>query len=274
MSLSLPHHGNGISVQDQIIKKTHFIDYKNGYYFYDKDGKIYAIATGMLNSLFKTHGYCVDPGTRSGMALNIDEIENLKTLAGRNNDIILSETIKMLANGKAPSPRMLNDAIMHEITLNEKNRFEHFTTDIKTNILAILRIILNIGLYLGGWKGDEEPYITSLREQYDIIRMELRINPLIQSLYTNPYYPSVKNFPVMGYYRGGPTSSYTSKPSVIDISLNIDKCLNNITSGISENYQQMASYLIFTAYYYITTICNTPLPMIEPLIISLTIENI
>jgi hypothetical protein len=206
--------------------------------------------------------------------LPFNEIETLKELALNHNDNILLGTIKSLANGKAPSPRMLNDGIMHETTLNEKNRFDHLNNDVKVNILSILRTILHIGLYLGGWKGNDEPYITSLRKNYDIIRAELKINPLIQSLHTNSHYPLVKNFPIMGYYRGGPLSSYTSKPSVINSSLNVDKCLNSISLGMSENYHQMSSYLISTSYYYITTVCNTPLPMLEPLIVSLTQENL
>jgi hypothetical protein len=101
--------------------------------------------------------------------------------------------------------------------------------------------------------------------------MELKIMPLIQSLYINPTYPLVKNFPIMGYYHSSPSSSYTSKPSVVDGSLNIDKCLNGISLGMTENYKYMASQLISTAYYYITVVCNSPLPMIEPLIVSLTL---
>lgn len=260
------------------MKMSQFTDYtvsdtKVSYYSYNRDGKDYIIAAGMLNSLFKTHGYCVDPGTRSGIALDTKSVQKLKEIAEHNNDHILLGTIKTLSNGKAPSPRMLNDGIMHETTLNEKRRYEHLSADNKTQILSILKIILNIGLYLGGWKGLEEPYITSLRTIYDTVRVELKTMPLIQSLYTHPHYTLVKNFPIMGYYHGGASSSYESKPSVIDGSLNIDKCLNTISSGMSENHKQMASHLISTAYYYITTVCHTPLPMIEPLIISLTLTT-
>lgn len=248
-------------------------DTKGNYYTYNRDGKDYIIATGMLNSLFKTHGYCVDPGTRSGIALDTKSIQRLKEIAENNNDYTLIGTIKTLSNGKAPSPRMLNDGIMHETTLNEKYRYEHLNSDNKTQILSILKIILNVGLYLGGWKGFDEPYITSLRTVYDTVRVELKTMPLIQSLYTHPQYTLVKNFPIMGYFSGGPLSSYASKPSVVDTSLNIDKCLNTVSSGLSDNYKQMASYLISTAYYYITTVCHTPLPMIEPLILSLTTSS-
>ena len=245
-------------------------DERGEYYTYNRDGKQYTIAAGMLNSLFKTHGYCVDPGTRSGIALDPLAIQGLKELAEANKDNVLIGTIKTLSKGKAPSPRMLNDGIMHETTLNEKHRYDHLNSDNKAQILVILRIILNIGLYLGGWKGDEEPYITSLRTVHDTVRMELKIMPLIQSLYTNQNYPLVKNFPIMGYYHGSSSSSYTSKPSVVNGSLNVDKCLNGISLGMAENYKQTASQLISTAYYYITTVCNSPLPMIEPLIVSLT----
>ena len=249
---------------------SQFTSYSDGCYTYTRDGKEYTVATGMLNSLFKTHGYCVDPGTRSGIALTSQTVDQLKELSLNHHDFTLSNTIKALANGKAPSPRMLNDGIMHEITLNEKHRYDHLNETNKTHISALLRVILNIGLYLGGWKGGEEPYITALRSVHDTIRMELKVNPLIQSLYTNPHYPLIKNFPVMGYYQGGPSSYYVSKPAVIDGALNVDRCLSAISLGVNADYQKMASHLISTAYYYITTVCNTPLPMLEPLIVSLT----
>lgn len=239
-------------------------------YIYNRDGKNYSIASGMLDSLFKTHGYCVDPGSKTGLALSPESIEELKIIVSKNNDMNLLNTIISVSKGKAPSPRMVNDTIMYETTLNEKNRFDHFNCDNRTQTLSILRIILNIGLYLAGWKGGEEPYIITPRPVYDVVRVELKVLPMIQSLYINSHYPLVKNFPIMGYYRGS-----MLKPSVIDISLNIDQCLNRISLGMNQDYNQgyslVASYLISTCYYYITTVCNTPLPMLEPLIRSLSI---
>lgn len=248
---------------------SQFVGCNGPYYTYTRDGKEYTIASGLLASLFKTYGYCVDPGSRTSVALDVKNIENLRSLAALNNDTVLVTTLKQISNGKAPSPRMINDSIMHETTLNEKHRFDHLSGDNKNQTLSNLKTILNIGLYLAGWKGSEEPYITSPRVIHDMVRVELKVSPLIQSLYVDPNYPLVKNFPIMGYYHGGSLSSYTLKPAVIDTSLNVDKCLSSISLGINENYPQLAAYLISTAYYYITTVCNTPVPMVEPLIMSL-----
>lgn len=251
---------------------SRFVHSNGTTYTYIRDSKDYTVASGLLISLFKTYGYCVDPGSRTGIALNTDGIESLKQLAISNNDSTLINTLRSISNGKAPSPRMQNDGIMHETTLNEQHRFDHLDGDNKSHILSILRIILNIGLYLIGWKGIEEPYITSPRPISDIVRVELKVSPLIQSLYTDSNYPLVKNFPIMGYFHGGSFSSYALKPSVIDNALNVDRCLNTIALGMdypSSNYQQMGSYLISTAHYYITVICHTPLPMVDPLIMSL-----
>jgi hypothetical protein len=252
-------------------KMSQFVDYRGKHYVYHHDNKEYIIAPGMLNSLFKTHGYYADPATRSGDSLTKESIENLKKLAIVNNDYSLLGTINSLEHSKAPSPRMRHDEIMTETTLNEKNRFDNLTGDNRIHVLAILKIILSIGLYLGGWKGDEEPYITSLRNISDPIRVELKITPLIESLYVNPNYPLVKNFPIIRYYKG---VTHILKPSVIDNSLNVDRCLDGISFGLSENSHQMASYLISTSYYYTTVVCNNPIPMIEPLIASLTTGDI
>jgi hypothetical protein len=232
-------------------------------YIYERDGKQYSITSGMLNSLFKTHGYCVDPTVKTGTPLTQANVEILKNLADQNRDYALVETIKTLSVGKAPSPRMPNDGMMHETTLTEKYRFEHLTADERIRTQNLLGIILEIGLYLIGWKGNDEPYPIMARPISDIVRMELKIFPLIESVYKDPYYPLVKNFPITEYYHGS-----TLKPNVVETSLTIDHCLNRISVGMSQDYRLMGTYLISTAYYYITTICKTPLPMIDPLIRS------
>lgn len=243
---------------------SQFINYRGSYYAYKRDNKEFIIASVMLNFLFKTHGYCVDPADRSGMRLTSSSIEYLKELAKNNNDFALVGTITELFNGKAPSPRMTNECIMHETVLNEKHKYDNLGIDNKNHTISILKTIFNIGLYLGGWKGEGEPCITSIRPNYDIIRMELKVHFLITSLYNDQNYPLVKKFPIICYYEGIP-----SKPSIIDINLDVDKCLNDVSSGMKENYLRMSSYLISTSYYYITSVCKTPLPMAEPLITSL-----
>ena len=233
-------------------------------YTYNRDGREHSIHSGMLISLFKTHGYCVDPGMRNTSLLSNDSINQLKSLAIENNDINLTTTITNLSNNKAPSPRMANDTIMHETTLNERHRFDHLTGDNRSQTINILRTILHIGLYLAGWKGPEEPYITNPRIVRDFIRAELKISPLIQSLHTDRHYPLVKNFPIVNYCMGS-----LLKANIMDVALTVDQCLNRITCGIGDDHQTMAGYLISTAYYYITVVCNTPLPMLDPLIRSL-----
>lgn len=265
----LTHISIGIfSESFTLCKMSQFIGYVKEQYIYTRDGKEFAIPSGLLNSLFKTHGYCVDPGAYQGAALPSQNVNQLRALALSNNDYALIGTLKIVANSKAPSPRMANDGIMHETTFNEKHRYEHLSVDNKDHILSMLKVLLNIGLYLGGWKGGEEPYISALKPVYDTVRMELKIVPLIESLHKDPHYPLIKNFPIMGYYRRN--RQVASKPSIVDNSLNVDRCLNNISLGINEDHQRMGSHLISTAYYYITTVCNTPLPMLEPLIVSLT----
>lgn len=254
---------------------SQFIDRdNNNQYIYQRDGNQYIIASGMLNSLFKSHGFCADPGSRSAIPLPSESIEKLKLLAKNDHNLMI--TINSLSGNKAPSPKMKNDFIMTETTLIEKHRYYNLSTNNKKHILDVLKIILNIGLYLGGWQGGTEPYITSQRCLYDTVRVELKIMPLIQSLYTNQYYPLIKDFPIMAYYHSGSSGAYLSKASVVDTVLTIDYCLNKVLSGLifspNENCQQMSSYLISTAYYYITTVCNVPLPMLEYLIVSLTQE--
>lgn len=252
-----------------VNKMSHFLSCNDNFYFYVRDGKEYVIAGDLLNTLFKTYGYCVDPSARGGLSLNTSDIEILKEIARSGGDSNLLITIKQVSNGKAPSPRMVNDYIMHETTLNEKHRFDALTCDNKSEMMAILRTILHIGLYLAGWKGDSEPYISEPRYVHDTVRVELKIVPLIKSLYIDTNYPLVKDFPIMRYYHGGSLSSYILKPTVVDTTLNVDRCLNSIELGLNENSIEMAMNLISTAYYYISTICSTPMPMLDKLILSL-----
>jgi len=248
------------------MKMSLFVGCDGSYYKYNRDGKEYTISSGLLTSLFKTYGYCLDPGSLNGVCLNIRNIEHLKSLAAENNDSILVKTLNEISDKRAPSYEISDDSMMGETLFNEKNRFDRLAIDIKHRTLSNLKTILNIGLYLCGWRGSDEPYITSPRLVHDAIRVELKVFPLIQSLYVDTNYPFVKNFPIIGYYRG---DSDRLKPSIIDRSLNIDICLSRIASGINDDHSQLGSYLISTAYYYLTMISNTPVPMLEPLIIAM-----
>ena len=288
---------NDVSRQSKVLSTGSPSDALGQLYTYNRENKDYVIASGMLNSLFKTHGYCVDPGARNPVSLTSDSIEKLKALATEYDDQILLGTINLVSKAKAPSPRMVNDTLMHETTLNEKKRFDHLTTSNRSQILILLKTILNIGMYLAGWKGNDEPYITVPRDIYDTVRVELKVFPLIQSLYINPNYLLVKNFPIMGYFQQTSISIHEGglvKPFIVDTKLNVDHCLNQISLGVrseicggyelssylvvSQNQQinntslrQLASYLISTSYYYITSVCASPLPMVEPLIHNLAL---
>lgn len=252
---------------------SQFTGYSDNEYIYLRDGNEYRIHSSLLSSLFKNYGYCVDPGAHNNIALSTDEINKLQKIALANNDYVIVNIIKTQGGRKAPSPRMANEGIMHETTFNEKHRYEHLNSENKRCILNLLRVILNIGLYLGGWKGTEEPYITNLKFS-DNVRTELKIIPLLNTLHNDAHYPLVKNFPIMGYYKVSREVTFTSiKPSIVNESLNIEQCLNSLSLGVNRDNHLMASYLISTTYYYITTVCNTSLPMLEPLIISLTQIN-
>ena len=249
-------------------------------YTYRRDNKDYIIASGMLNSLFETYGYCVDPGARTPVPLTKENIEKLSILATEHGDHYLLNTINSISKAKIPSPRMVNDALMHETTLNEKTRFDRLTALNQKQTIVLLKNILNIGMYLAGWKGNEEPYITMPREVCDTVRVELKVLPLIESVYTNPNYLQVKNFPIMGYFRQKNLNmqAVSIKPFIINNKLNVDHCLGQIYLGVSQNEEmnnislkQLASHLISTSYYYITSICRTPLPMVQPLIHNLSL---
>lgn len=216
--------------------------------------------SGLLNSLFKAHGYCVNPMSRNGKPLSSENINELKNLAYQNKDNMLLSTIQSIENNKIPSPRMFNDGLMYETTMNEKYRYNELSTNDKNNICSVLKIILNIGLYIAGWKGPSDTYLSSIAPLSDLVRVEMQISPLVHNLHKDQHYPMVKNFPIIRYR--------LTKPYIVDESLNVDKCLNKISLGITDEYQELSVHLISTAYYYITKICDTPLPMIQPLIES------
>lgn len=259
------HKDNSLNmVSCHLSARNYPVSYTDPYqYIYNRDGKEHSISSNMLSSLFKTHGYCVDPSDKKGSPLNKENIENLKSIAEKYNDKILLETIKLVINGRVPSPRMINDNIMYETSNIEKSKYNNYESINQNGIVSILIVILHVGLYLAGWKGIEEPYISKPRTVYDIIRAELKISPLIQSLHNNPQYPLIKNFPIIAYFKGNLSKAY-----VVDELLNIDQCLNKISIGMNKEYPQLATYLISTVYYYTSHICNHPIPMIEPFILS------
>ena len=212
-------------------------------YIYDRNGKKYIIRSGMLNWLFKTYGYCVDPGERNPIPLKSQSLDKLKELAREQHDKLLLETIEIVQKKRGNPP------IIYKRNCNfDETKLFMMTT-------------LKIGMYLAGWKGPEEPYIISPRPLYDSVRLELKMQPLIESLYANSNYSSIKKMPIVAYFQ--------SIPFIIDDNLNIEECLNQIKSRLVINdivLKEVSSRLISTSYYYITELCDTPLPMLKPLI--------
>jgi len=232
-----------------------FIKAKGNSYTYIRCNKEYIISSKMLNVIFKTHGYCVDPGDKLCSQLDHDDVINLKELANNAKDYSLVKTINLLINEL--NPKVASDCDMHKIIMEAKDKYNNLNSQDKIDVQFLIKTVLNIGLYLGGWKGCEEPYITELCDNKDIIKLQFKIFTLIHLLYSNPNYYHIKLFPIILY-----NNDKQDK--------NIDQCINMIEANINDiNYGQMAKYLISTSYYYITAICNVPYPMLSPLMNSL-----
>lgn len=232
---------------------------KNKNYIYINDNKEYAISPYSLRFLFKTFGYCLDP--KSNNLLPLDTIKNLKQLAVQNHDLLLLDTIEEL---KCCTVCNQDSCVIKELVKKEKERFYNQDIKERSKILLIMNKILQIGLYLGGWN-NEEPYITSLKPPCDIIRLELKVNPLIQSLYKDPKFSFIKDLPIVSYYK----ENEIIKPMIDDCNLTLEKCLNFIKEGINEDCKVVSSRLISTSYFYVTDICSVSNSMLELLIHSI-----
>lgn len=213
---------------------------------------------GYLKVLFRTHGYCVDPRKRDGSVLPHSQVRELKNLAVKNGDVSLATMVETFETKNPPSPRMINDPMMNETTVSEKHRYTALDSTDQSQTCDVLMTILNIGMYLAGWKGPSEPYPHRLKVVSDVVRMDLSIDPLIRSLHANEHFAVVKNFPIVTYQ--------SVKPQVAGSGMNLDECLNTVAIQSHRDYRDLSMNLISTAYYYITTICKVPVPMVQPLI--------
>lgn len=248
---------------------SHFVDAVGSQYVYQRNGHEYKIDRDLLCALFRNYGYGVDPGSQKSEALSTIEIEQLHELARARHDLQVIKCLDSISRKppvvhSAQAGPSTKERHFYNTIFNERQRFTSLDGPHQNQILKVLILILEIGLYLGGWRGPEEPYITGVRPITDPVRCELRIMPKIEALYLNPTYASIKNFPIISHYQSG-TEASTLKPAIKDTALNLDIVLNLISIGDNS----WGPDLILTTYYYLTIICSRPQPMIELLIQSL-----
>jgi hypothetical protein len=238
-----------------------FTGCKGNKYVYATDGSQCEMDSRYLKVLFRTHGYCVNPQTRDGSVLPAAQVHELKNLALQNGDVAMATLVENFSTPK------VHNSMMNETTVNEKHRFSALDHIDQSQTYSVLMTILKVGMYLAGWKGPSEPYPSRIKVVSDVVRMDLAIDVLIRSLHSDQHFAVVKNFPIVSY-NSGMCPSKPSKPCVSTVTL--DECLNTVTVDTHRNYQSLSTDLIVTAYYYLTTICGMPVPMVQPLIQSLT----
>jgi hypothetical protein len=221
---------------------AHFVDRKGSYYIYLRDGNEYTIHREMLCALFQNYGSCVDPGDRSPTMLSPASIIALRDLARGTQDMQLLQWLELGSKDVCGSSS-------------------------HAQIVRALMVMLDIGLYLGGWRGPEEPYIMTLRPVSDHVRCELKIRPYLELLYESSSYILIKHFPIVGYSQ----DKVALKPRVAIPSRTVAQILNRIEGGVVAK-NKYGAYLITTAYYYITTIYASPVPMVEPLVQTLVLS--
>lgn len=229
---------------------------KSCQYTYTRDNKDFVISSGMLKYLFKTHGFLVDPGSRTFNPLLPVSIEKLKILSEKYGDKDLSDTINNL------SGKLCGDTFLSAVTNKEKLKLDKFSTTEKFILLSTLKNILNVGMQLLGWKGEQETYICSPKHIDDTFRVELKVIPLIESVMKMPNYKAIKSFPVI---------YYENQSFVINNKLKLDDCLRSVLSGLADcdRIYETAVQIVSTSYYYITHIFGSSLPMVEPLMRNL-----
>lgn len=231
-----------------------FVNYTNNrHYTYTRNNIKYDINPCLLNSLFKTYGYCVDPGCKSNSVLSKQNIDNLRELAESNNDATLIITIDKLADKIQP---LSNSNNIRNLITKERTSYNNLSRNISSTVCTLMNEILHIGLYLGGWN-DKEPYITILNPKVDVIKIEFKIYPLLQEVINNINYQFIKDFPIINYVNNYPNYNYNN---------NLDSYLNYLLLGNFDNYLVIAEDLISTSYFYLTNICKINLPIIEPII--------
>lgn len=232
-----------------------FTDYANGVYTYD-NGKIHNIPSKMLETLFETNGYCVDPCSKNGDRLSNFCIDTLHKIATENSDFCLLNSLNKFKNKCLTCPAN----ILREITLTEISKFNNSSKD---ELLELLETILDVAFYILGWEGTFLS-LTKRQKDYDIVRIELKISPMLKNISEHFLYPEIKNFPIINYIKYNNDNFFT--PCIADI--DIDYCINQISSGSVEIYDSCALNLITTIFYYLNNIAKIPLP-IEDVILQL-----
>lgn len=220
--------------------------------------------SGFLSSMFYTHGYCVDPTSNTGQPFPEHSLNQLMTLACSRNDSALAEVIRSMRRSSVPSPRREHDNIMLNSTHREKERYCDLSIEHQDQTVDMLRNIVHLSLYFLGWSGPHTPYPTTLVAAESDIRLSLRVQPLAQSIVEHDHYSLIKNFPLVSYRTG---KDGRPKPQVVNTDVDIDSCLTEILTHYRTE-PQVAHSLLTTGYYYLTTVCATPLPGIEPLLMG------
>jgi hypothetical protein len=228
------------------------IKYIQGVYIFDDK---YKISSEELINKYKNSNTCFNPN--NDMLLSQKDILQLENLAFTNNDNNLLNTINNLKYNNPPSP--IKSVIYNDDNLFIKDQISIYNNN-KKEISQLMYDILHIGLYFAGWNG-REPYITKIKQNL-IVNIELIIQPLIDKLYQNPHFDSIKDFPIINYL----LQDNQYYPNIQNINIKIKSIIDEILN----NEYTSSNFLITTTYYYLTTICNNSLTSLEPLIKSIS----
>lgn len=190
------------------------------------------------------------------------EITTLQQLATQNGD---TQLVALMSKLRTPSG-----------VTTVKHQYAALSSEDQSHIYGVLMTILQVGLYLAGWNGPSEPWIRERKAIRDVVRMDLAIDPLIRSLHRNQHFAVVKDFPITTYdgsvcpvKPSKPCTTGTQGPVLAGAGTTLDECLNTVLSDTHRDYHQLSTNLITSAYYYITTVCSVPVPMVEPLMRTL-----
>jgi len=224
------------------------IKYIQGVYIFNDR---YKISSKDLIDKYNNSNMCFNPN--NDILLSQNEISLLENLAFSNNDNNLLNTMNNLKYNNPPSP--IKSVIYNDNNLFIKDQISNYNNN-KKDILHLIYDILHIGLYFAGWNG-KTPYIIKPKQNL-LVNIELTIQPLIDKLYQNPHFDTIKNFPIINYL----LQNNEYYPNIQDIDVKITTILDEILN----NQFASSNFLITTTYYYLTTICNNSLNSLEPLI--------
>jgi hypothetical protein len=239
---------------------TKFTGCKGNCYTYDNNGTEHAISQSLLNGLFNAYGYCVDPASTSEAALSPESIESLRKVAAVNGDNALIKTIDSIPQQAPCASKCKVDK--DKTQPSQHCAFDKLTPCAKKRVKILLDLLIKIGMYLGGWLGPQEPYITKFRPIKDMVRIDQRIYPLIKQLLADPDYSVIKNYVIIQYDKD-------LKPIVVDKKYTIGMCIDEVNLGTIVDREHTARLLISTGCYYITSLYHDTLTTVQPLLKSM-----